>query len=294
MKELFKHLQETVRRYLADDATMLAASLAYSTLFALAPLLVIAVAVAGIIFGQGEAKQYILEQATQQLGTQAAQTVQGLLKNATRSGAGIFATLVSVAALFFSASSLFIQLKNALNKIWQVEDKQGGGVKNLIRSRLTAFALVLGVGLVLLAAIILSTVLSTMGSSIKNLLPGSDVLWQAFNILVFSLIFCGCIAVLYRFLPAAPVSWRHAWVGALFTTLLFALGRFALAFYISRSATTSVYGAAGSVMALLLWIYYSAQIFLLGAEFTRVYGDRRSTLTVLNGRANTPVQDSSA
>jgi membrane protein len=274
-------LKETVTRWTEDKASALAAALAYYALFSLAPLVLIAVAVAGLVFGQRAAEGELYSQLAGLMGESGARAVQRLVAtmNKQRSG-GIVATVVGLATLLFGASTVFGQLQDSLNTIWKAERPKGGGLIGFLRARLFSFGMVLGIGFLLLASLALSTVLEFAGEHLGTMIPlgvaGGQVLDTVVSLLLFSLLF----ALLYKLIPDTQVAWRDVWPGALVTSLLFAIGKFAIGFYLRKAGFASSYGAAGSVIILLLWIYYSAMILYLGAEFTHVYslhhGSRRT------------------
>ena len=271
-------LKETVTRWTEDKAGALAAALAYYALFSLAPLVLIAVAVAGLVFGQRAAEGQLYSQLAGLMGESGARAVEHLVAsmNHRRSG-GIVATGVGVATLLFGASKVFGQLQDSMNTIWRAERRTGGGLVGFFRARLFSFGMVLGIGFLLLASLVLSTVLELAGEHLRPIIPvgvaGGQALDAVLSLVVFSLLF----ALIYKLLPDTSVAWRDVWPGALVTALLFTIGKFAIGFYLRKAGVASSYGAAGSVIILLLWIYYSAMILYLGAEFTHVYSVRQGS-----------------
>ena len=272
MKTIWSLLKQTVTEWNQDQATVLAAALAYYTIFALAPTLIIVVAVAGLVFGQGEAQQALLEEVTAAVGSDVAGVLRTLLQNTAQSGSGILATVIGVALLVFGATGLFAQLQNALNRVWGVKPNPSAGVMNLIRTRVLSLGMVLVIGFLLLVSLLLSAALSVISGYFEGLLPGEETFWQFVNFALSTAAITLLFAMIFKYLPDVKIAWRDVWVGALVTALLFALGRFLIGYYIGSSSAASTYGAAGSLVVLLLWIYYSAQILLFGAEFTQVYG----------------------
>lgn len=272
-------LKETATRWTEDKAGALAAALAYYALFSLAPLVLIAVAVAGLVFGQRAAEGELYSQLAGLMGESGARAVEHLVAgmNHRRSG-GIVATGVGVATLLFGASKVFGQLQDSMNTIWRAERRTGGGLVGFLRARLFSFGMVLGIGFLLLASLVLSTVLELAGEHLRPILPvgaaGGQALDAVLSLVVFSLLF----ALIYKLLPDTSVAWRDVWPGALVTALLFTIGKFAIGFYLRKAGVASSYGAAGSVIILLLWIYYSAMILYVGAEFTHVYSLHRERL----------------
>ena len=274
MKTVWSLLKQTVTEWNQDQATVLAAALAYYTIFALAPTLIIVVAVAGLVFGQGEAQQALLDQVAAAVGSDVAGVLRTLLQNTAQSGSGVLATLIGVALLIFGATGLFAQLQNALNRVWGVKPNPSAGLMNMLRTRVLSLGMVLVIGFLLLVSLLLSTALDVVNGYFSGLLPGEETLWQALNFVLSTAVIALLFAMIFKYLPDAQVTWRDVSVGALVTALLFSLGKFLISYYIGSSSAASTYGAAGSLVVLLLWIYYSAQILLFGAEFTQVYGRR--------------------
>jgi membrane protein len=274
-------LKETVTRWTEDKASALAAALAYYALFSLAPLVLIAVAVAGLVFGKRAAEGELYSQLAGLMGNSGARAVQRLVAtmHQQRSG-GIVATVVGVATLLFGASTVFGQLQDSMNTIWRADRRTGGGLVGFLRARLVSFGMVLGIGFLLLASLLLSTVLELAGDRLGPMIPVGVVGGQALDVVVGLVVFSLLFALLYKLIPNAQVAWRDVWPGALVTSLLFVIGKFAIGFYLRKAGVASSYGAVGSVIILLLWIYYSAMILYLGAEFTYVYsmhhGSRRT------------------
>ena len=274
MKTVWSLLKQTVNEWNQDQATVLAAALAYYTIFALAPTLIIVVAVAGLVFGQGEAQQALLDQVAAAVGSDVAGVLRTLLQNTAQSGSGVLATLIGVALLIFGATGLFAQLQNALNRVWGVKPNPSAGLMNMLRTRVLSLGMVLVIGFLLLVSLLLSAALSVVSGYFEGVLPGEETFWQVANFALSTAVITLLFAMMFKYLPDVKVAWRDIWVGALVTALLFSLGKFLIGYYIGSSSAASTYGAAGSLVVLLLWIYYSAQILLFGAEFTQVYGRR--------------------
>ena len=272
MKAIWTLLKESALEWSNDGASTLAAALAYYTIFALAPLLIIVISVAGLVFGQGEARQALIDQITQAVGQDAAGVINTMLTNTSQSGSGILGTIIGFAILIVGATGLFAQLQNALNKIWNVKPKPSAGILHMFMVRLLSLGMVLVIGFLLLVSLALSAALSVVSNYFNGLLPGGDTFWQLINFLLSIAVITLLFALIFKYLPDVRVAWRDVWIGAFVTALLFAIGKFLIGFYIGESSTSSTYGAAGSLVVLLLWIYYSAQILLFGAEFTQVYG----------------------
>jgi membrane protein len=264
-------LKGTVEAWIEDNALRLSAALAYYSIFSIAPLLIIAVSVAGLALGE-EAVQGELEgQLRAYVGPQAAASVQSMVQSASRPADGWLGATVGFLVMLLGASGVFAQLKDALNTVWEVKPRSGGGVAGFLRARLVSFGMVLAIGFLLLTSLFLTTALAAFNGYIERFLGIPQFLG---TLLGFAASF-GIVTVLFAFifkvLPDARVQWRNVWVGAVATGFLFEIGKFALSFYLGRESTASGFGAAGSVVLLLLWVYYASCILLFGAEFTRVY-----------------------
>lgn len=274
LQDIFGLLKETFNEWNEDKASRLAAALAYYTIFSLAPLLVIVIAIAGAVFGEEAARNQIVGQIQGLVGQQGAEAVQAMILNASKPGSGLIASIVGVVALLFGASGLFGQLQDALNTIWEVTPKPDRGLKGIIQDRFFSFTMVLGTGFLLLVSLVLSAALAAFGNYFGHLMPGMAELWQFVNFAVSFGVITLLFALIYRVLPDAKVAWGDVWIGAAVTALLFTIGRLLIGLYLGSSAIGSAYGAAGSLVVVLVWVYYSAQILLFGAEFTQVYATR--------------------
>ncbi len=274
LKDIFPLLKETFQEWQEDKSSRLAAALAYYTVFSLAPLLVIAIAIAGAIFGEEAARGEIVGQIQGLVGNQGAEVIEAAINNANKPDTSSIASLISVVVLFFGASGVFAQLQDALNTIWEVQAKPGRGVKYFIKKRLLSFSAVFGIGFLLLVSLLVSAVLSALSHYLSNILPGGDFIWQIFNFIISFAVITSLFAVIYKYLPDVKIKWGDVWTGAIITSLLFTIGKFALGLYLGRGSFGSTYGAAGSLIVLLAWVYYSAQILFFGAEFTQVYARR--------------------
>ena len=271
-----KIIQDTLQEWGEDKATRLAAAVAYYTVFALPPLLLLLLTIARLIYG-GDSDGQLEQMITEQVGPTAGDAITSILgsdqaDNAARNAA--IATLVSIATLLFGASGLFIQLEDAMNTIWDVE-RQSTGIMGFIKKRGSGVVMVLGFGFLLLVSLAASAFLSGFSGAIANALPGSTLIYQIINFIVSFAVVTLLFAMIFKFVPDVQIEWRDVWLGAALTALLFSVGKWALGLYIGSSAITSSYGAAGSLIALLLWVYYSAQILFFGAEFTQVYARHR-------------------
>jgi membrane protein len=274
-KQLFNLLKETFQEWQDDKSPRLAAALAYYTVFSLAPLLIIVIAIAGAVFGEQAARGEIVSQIEGLVGEQGAQVIQTAIENADRPNAnGGVASLISVIILIFGASGVFAQLQDALNTVWEVKVKPGRGISSFIRKRLLSFAAVLGIGFLLLVSLVISALLTGMSHYFSDLLPGVDFIWSILNLIVSFVIITFLFALIYKFLPDVKIDWKDVWVGAAMTALLFVIGKYVLGLYLGRGSFGSTYGAAGSLVVLLAWVYYSSLILFFGAEFTQVYARR--------------------
>nr|WP_290225240.1 YihY/virulence factor BrkB family protein [Trichocoleus desertorum] len=270
LKAVWTLLKDTVQEWQTDKVPLLAAALAYYTIFSLAPLLTIVIAIAGFVFGPDAARNQLDEQIQGLVGAQGADAIQTMIQNAYNPSSGIIATVISVVTLLLGASGVFAQLQDALNTIWEVPPPQEG-VKGMVKARATSFAMILVIGFLLLVSLVASTVLATVGNFFGHLIPGLAILWQVVNFVISFGVITLLFALIYRVLPDVRVPWGDVWHGAIVTALLFTVGKWLLGLYLGNSGVASPYGAAGSFVVVLVWVYYSAQILLFGAEFTQVY-----------------------
>ncbi|MCA1584451.1 MAG: YihY/virulence factor BrkB family protein [Acidobacteria bacterium] len=258
-----------------DNGPRLGASLAYYTLFAIAPVLLVAIAIAGMVFGAEAVRGEIVGQLDELVGTDGARAVQALLEGASRrQSGGIVATILGSITFVLAATGAFLELQVALNTIWRVKPNPSANLRAFTLDRLRSFGLVVAIGFLLTVSLAVSAALAALSGWLDRLVPGWPILWQGINMLVSLAVITVLFAMLYRFLPDVRLRWRDVATGAFVTALLFTVGKQLIGLYLGRSSTTSSYGAAGSVIVLLLWVYYSSQIVLLGAEFTRLYAQR--------------------
>ncbi len=269
LKELFALLRETFTQWLGHKAPRLAAALAYYMVFSLAPLVIIAIAIAGAIFGEDAARGRIVGQISGVVGEEAASIIQNAISNASQPDLSNFASLISVGILFFAASGVFAQLQDALNTIWGVQPKPGREVIQFITKRIFSFAIVVSIGLLVILSLLLSAAIT--GLLQLELIPGLSELWKYVSTVISFLLTTVLFALIFKFLPDAKIAWSDVGIGAMLTSVLFGIGRWLLEWYFAKTGFGSTYGAAGSLIVLLAWVYYSAQILFLGAEFTEVY-----------------------
>jgi membrane protein len=273
-KALFELFRDTFKDWSEDKAPRLGAALAYYTMFSLGPLLVIAISIASFVFGEEAARGQVVGTIGGVVGDDSAAVIEQTIENANKTGANIGATVIGIVTLLFGASGVFGQLKDALNTIWEVEPKPGLGILATIKDRFFSFTMVLGTGFLLLVSLIVTAAVTAVGTFLQEALPGSELLWQIVNLIIALGVITLIFALLYRFLPDVHIGWSDVWVGAAFTAVLFLVGQFALSFYLGSGSPGESFGAAGSVIIVLIWVYYSAQIFFFGAEFTQVYTNR--------------------
>jgi membrane protein len=272
-------IKMSVLSWRQDYASSMGGALAYYTLFSIAPVLIIVIAVAGFFLGPEAARGEIVTQLRGLLGEDGASAVQGLLESASEPEEGIIATISSIALLLLGATTVFAELQSDLDRIWRAEAKPLNGLWAFLRARLLSFGMILALAFLLLVSLVLSAALAVLGKWWGGWFEGWAVLLEILNFIVSFAITTGLFALIYKLLPRADIAWRDVWIGAAVTALLFAVGKFLIGLYIGRSGIASGFGAAGSFVVLLVWVYYSTQIFLLGAEFTWVYaheyGSRR-------------------
>ena len=261
------------RAWLADAAPRLGASLAYYTLFSLAPILLVVIAIAGFAFGEEAVRGQIVTQIDQLVGTEGAEAVQTLLRGARQEKGGTLATILGTITFLLATTGAFLELQYALNRVWRVQPKPGLSVRALLLDRLRSFGIVVAIGFLLLVSLAVSAALAALGDVLGRA-PGLPAIWVAVNTALGVVVIAVLFALLFKYLPDVELRWRDVWIGGFVTALLFTAGKQLIGLYLGKSATASSYGAAGSVVVLLLWVYYTSQVVLLGAEFTRVYTRR--------------------
>jgi membrane protein len=285
----------TVRAWADDGAPSMGAAISYYTVFSLAPLLVIMIAVAGGLFGREAVQGRISAQLSGLIGPQGAGFVEALVAAASNTDKGLIAAMASLVVLAVGATSVFAELQSALDRIWQVPgSKKRSGVWPTVRARLMSFGLVLGLAFVLMASLVVSTGLAFLGTFAAAALPGGAPLLHGLNIAVSLGLFTLLFAMIFKLLPSTAIAWRDVWAGAFVTALLFEAGKLLIGLYIGRSGMTETFAAAGSLVVLLAWVYYAAQIFLLGAEFTKVYADEHGSLSGQTAMEATEMKDALA
>ncbi|HMQ54083.1 MAG TPA: YihY/virulence factor BrkB family protein [Anaerolineae bacterium] len=273
-KESFNILKETFSEWQEDKASRLAAALAYYTVFSLAPLVIIVLAIIKLLFAGDTAEAMFMDQIQSLVGETGAQFFQQIIEADNDQSANIIATLIGFVTLIFGATGVFAQLQDALNTVWEVEPNSDQGIWGFVKTRAVSFTVVLGVGFLLLVSLILSTGLSAFNTYVGQALGNTALVAQIVNQIISFGVITLLFAMIFKILPDVAIEWRDVWVGAAVTALLFSIGKFLIGLYLGNQGLGSTYGAAGSILVLLLWVYYSAQIMLFGAEFTQVYARR--------------------
>jgi len=250
------------------------AALAFYTIFAIGPLFVIVLAIAGFLFGEQAAGREMFSQVSGLVGIEGGEAIQSLVSAAHKPKTGAWAELITVATLFVGATGVFVQLQDALNAMWGVRRLPGRGLRNFIKDRLLSFALIVGIGFLLLVSLVLSAGLSATSKFMVGLLPAHKIIWQGIHFVVSLGVITVLFAMIFKVLPDVKIAWGDVWIGAFITALLFNLGKLLFGLYLGRSRVISGFGAAGSLVIVLLWVYFSAQILFFGAKFTQIYSNR--------------------
>lgn len=269
----YRIIMEVVAIWSDANSSAMGAAVAYYTTFAIAPLFILTLAISGLCFGHTAAEHALFDQVSGLIGNKGAGAMEQLLTSADKPKSGTFATIVGIATLFIGATSVFIQLQQSLNAVWSVRPRRGT-VWQFIRTRLISFAALLGIGFLLLVSLVLSAALAAAGKWLSGVLPGEAVLWQGVDFLFSLALVTLLFALMFKVLPDVRIGWRDVWAGALITALLFTFGKFLIGLYLGRSTISSAYGAAGSLILVLVWVYYSVQIVLFGAASTRVWAQK--------------------
>ncbi len=276
ISETWKMLKDTILAFIEDEALSRGAAIAFYTVTSIAPVLLIVIAVAGLAFGRDAAQNAITTQLTGLMGQQTADVIQSAIASASHTSSGVWATIIGIVALILTASGVFGEMQTALNAIWKAKP-QGTTVSRLIRARAASLGLVATLGFLLMVSLVVSTGLTAFGDYLDSLLPFGKAVLTVLNGLVSILLISLLFAAIYKVLPDRKIEWRDVAVGALVTAILFTVGKSLISWYLGSSAVSSSFGAAGGLIVLLLWVYYSAQIFLMGAEFTKVFSLRHGS-----------------
>jgi membrane protein len=284
---MWKLSKSTVLAFIEDEALSRGAAIAFYTVTSIAPILLIVVAVAGLVFGREAAQGAITAQLGGLMGQQTADVLQSAVASAGEKSAGVLATIIGIVTLIATASGVFGEMQSALNAIWKAKP-EGTTMSRLIRARAASLGLVAALGFLLIVSLVVSAGLTAFGNYLESVLPFGKVILSALNAVVSVALISVLFAAIYKVLPDRHLAWGDVIVGAVVTAILFTIGKSLIGWYIGSSAVASTYGAAGGLIVLLLWVYYSAQIFLLGAEFTKVYANR------LGSKQDAPVAESGA
>ncbi len=272
-------LRDTVTSWIDDDASTLGAALAYYTLFSIAPLLLIVIALAGLVFGEQAARGGVIDELRGLMGDDGARAVEALLASANRDGRGVWATVGGSMLLLIGATSVFAELQNAMDRIWRVAaEPPAGGLWPWLRRRLLSLGMILGIGFLLMVSLVSSAALAALNRWWSPVFGDAERLGQGVDFVLSSCFVTLAFAMIYKWMPRVRLRWHDVWIGAAVTALLFTLGKQLIGTYLGRSGITSGFGAAASLVAMVLWVYYSAQIFLLGVEFTWIWARRHGSL----------------
>jgi membrane protein len=266
---------ESAKSWIRDGGASMGAALAFYTLFSMAPLLLLVIAIAGLVIGTDVAQGLLMEQLTNLLGEQGAGAVKAVLKAADNRAEGVIAVVVSLATLVLGATTVFAELRRDLDKIWKHDPPPTSGVWKYISGQVFSFGLVLTIGFLLMVSLVLSAAVTALGAFVAG---GWPIVMRAFEFLVSCVVITGLFAMIYKLLPSVRIEWSDVWVGAAATSLLFWIGKYLIGLYLGKSAVASPFGAAGTLVVVIVWVYYSAQIFFLGAEFTKAYAMHRGSL----------------
>ena len=272
----WKLLKHTVLAFINDEALSRGAAIAFYTVTSIAPVLLIVIAIAGLAFGRDAAQNAITDQLSSLMGRQVAEVLQAVIANASNVSSGTFATIAGIVTLLMTASGVFGEMQSALNAIWKTKSK-GTTLSRLVRARAASLGLVVALGFILLVSLVVSTALAAFGNYLDSVLPFGQIILMALNAIVSLAFISFLFGAIYKVLPDRTLQWRDVIIGAIVTGILFTIGKSLISWYIGSSAVASSFGAAGGLIVLLLWVYYSAQIFLLGAEFTKVYASRHGS-----------------
>ena len=274
LKNVWALLKDAFSEWSEDKVPRLAAALSYYTIFSIAPLLILVIGIASLIYDPQVVQAYLLGQIGDLISPEGAETIEGMLTGALSEDAGLVATIVGLVTLLIGATGVFGQLQDALNTIWEVAPKPGQGILGVLKGRFLSFSIVLVIGFLLLVSLVITAALSAVAAFTEGLFPGFELVMQVVNFVLSFAVITVLFAMIFKVLPDVKINWRDVWLGAAVTALLFSVGKLLIGLYLGRSSVASVYGAAGSLVIILLWIYYSAQILFFGAEFTQVYANR--------------------
>ncbi|EIT72215.1 MULTISPECIES: YihY/virulence factor BrkB family protein [Hydrocarboniphaga] len=260
-----------------DNASSMGAAIAYYTMLSLAPLLLIVITTAGLIFGEEAARGALFGELAELVGDNGAQAIQAILISSSELGSGLISILIGLVTLFIGATTVFAELQSDLDRIWKAPVPKHGGVLGFLRKRLLSFGMILGIGFMLIVSLVASAAIAAVGTLWNQWLMGTETLLQVLNFFVGFAVITGLFALIYKLLPSVPIAWSDVGIGAAVTSLLFSAGKFLIGLYLGKAAISSSFGAAGTLVVVIVWVYYSAQIFLFGAEFTYHFARERGS-----------------
>lgn len=285
--------KQAVASWSNDYAPSMGAALSYYSVFSMAPLLLIVISVAGLVFGEEAARGELFGQLSGLMGADAAKTIESLLASVNKPAQGIISTLIGLAVLLIGATTVFGELQNALDRIWRAPARAtSSGLWNLVHTRMLSFGMVLGIAFLLMVSLVLGAVVSALGKWWGDAFIGWEITAQLINVVLGFALTTGVFAMIYKLMPRVQVRWYDVWIGAAVTALLFTVGRFLIGLYIGKSGVASSFGAAGSLIVIFVWVYYSAQVFLMGAEFTWLYAKTYGSMRNLPGDGTEPAPTS--
>lgn len=278
VKQVLPIMKETFSDWNDHSAPRWGAALAFYTILSLSPLITLLLGIVGLIFDQSTAQAHILGEVQSMIGPEAGKAIQDVMTNAHKHSAGVVATAISVLTLLFGASGVFGELRSALNKMWDVTPKESSGIMGMLRERFFSFGMVLSIGFLLLVSLVISTAFSAVGKFFGGLLPLPSPVLSVTNFIVSFIGISLLFGLIFKFVPETRIQWRNVWVGAITTAVFFTVGKDLIGLYLGKAGVSSTYGAAGSLVVVVVWAYYSAQIFFFGAEFTHVYARSKGRL----------------
>ena len=278
-------VRSSAMKWWTDNALRLGASLSFYTAFALSPILIIVIAVAGLVFGEEQVQRALMEQISSLVGPGSAGAINSMLASARPAAHGVLATCMSIATVLIVATGVFVEMQDGLNTIWKHARQNENGVWRMLKDRVLSFLLIVAMGFLLLVSLVIDAILAAVGTYLSHLLPSFDTIMYIVNLLISIVVVTVLFAIIFRLLPSAKVAWKDVWVGAAVTSALFTIGKSLIGVYLGKAGVTSVYGAASSLMVILLWVYYSALIFYFGAEFTYIYASEYGSTSQLQKQA---------
>jgi membrane protein len=288
MRSVRELIAATFSQWMNINAPRLGAALAFYTMLSLAPLLVTCVGIAGLVFGHAAAEGKVLAQLKDLVGNQGGQAIQAALLHASNTSSGIAATTVGLFLLLFGASGVFGELRDSLNLVWGVNSQSG--LKNILRYRFFSFAMVLGIGFLLMVSLVFGALIAAAGKYLSGFMPAPEAVLHLLNFGFSFLSVTILFALMYKLVPDAKIEWQDVWIGAAVTSVLFTVGKFLIGLYLGKASVGSAYGASGSLVVFLVWVYYSAQIFFLGAEFTHAFSERHGSRAQARAQQKSQIQ----